>query len=160
MAINRETREDLMRDATAYVRRLIIRKTQSGETIFVGMRQQGSWSVYFGEDPVYQFNAQCELRRVHFEAQNFAATDGKLHWLQRTHVGGRVEINKIYAADTERRILVDCLKRLNELTELMQSGAAEAADRIPVGDRELVADLLESIRVASSDLQIAHSANA
>jgi len=41
MAVNRETREDLMRDATAYVRWLMIQKSQTGEAIFVGIRQQG-----------------------------------------------------------------------------------------------------------------------
>ena len=160
MAINREIREDLMRDATAYVRRLMIRKSPTREAIFMGFRRQGGWSVYFGEDPVYQFNALCKLRRVHFESQNYAASEGKLHCLQPTRVGGRVEIQRIYSTATERRIVADCHSRLQELAELLRSGAVEPTDCFPVDDRALVADLSESIHAACSDLQIAGTANA
>jgi len=137
----------------------MIRDSQTEEAIFVGNRKQGGWSVYFGEDPVYQFNAQGKLRRAHFEEQNYAASDGKLLLLHRGRSGGHVEIQRIYSVDTERLMLADCHKRLNELAELMQSGPIEVADRFPADDRELVADLLESIRAASSDLQIADVAN-
>jgi hypothetical protein len=160
MAINREIREDLMRDATAYARRLLIRKTQTGESIFVGFRKPGGWSVYFGEDPVYQFNPQNKLRRVHFEDQNYAASDGKLYLLHRTRVGGRVEIQKIYSVHTEQRLLADCLKRVRELAELILTSGVTFVDCLPADDQELVADLAESIRITSTDLQIANAANA
>ncbi len=160
MAINREIRENLMRDATAYARRLMLQKPQSGEAIFIGVRPQGGWSVYFGEDPVYQFNAQCELRRVHFDDQNYAANDGKLYLLHRARSGGHVEIQRIYSADTERHVLADCHIRLTELAELARSGSAETAERFPVDDVDLVKDLCELISSLVLGIQIADAANA
>lgn len=160
MAINREIRENLMQDATAYARRLMIRNTKTGESIFAGMRKPGGWSIYFGEDPVYQFNAQNKLRRVHFEDQNYAASAGKLYLLHRARVGGRVEIKKIYSVYTEQRMLADCLKRLRELAELILTSGARFVDCLPADDQELVADLAESIRITAADLEIANAANA
>ncbi len=159
MAINRETRENLMRDATAYVRRLMIQEPQTGEAIFVGIRQRGGWSVYFGEDPVYQFNIEGELRRVHFEEQNYAANEGRLYLLLRSRSGGHVEIERIYSADTERRIVAVCHKRLNVLAELMHKSGEEIGERFPVDDRGLVGDLSEMISAVTVELQIADVGN-
>ena len=160
MAINRAVREDLMRDATAYTRRLMLRSAQPDERIFVGLRQQGGWSIYFGEDPVYQFNDQFKVRRVHFANQNYAATDGKLYWLQRNRLGGRVEIQRTYSADAERRMLADCLNRLQELAAGMLSNSVEIVERLPVDDRELVEDVAKMIRKTVQHLEIANVANA
>lgn len=160
MAINPKQREDLMREATAYIRRALIRDAQTGESIFVGLRQNGGWSIYFGEDPVIQFDAQSRLRRLHFENQNYAANNGKLCLLQREQRGGRVEIQRIYSADAERRVLEDCHKRLRELAESMLRNAIEVVDRFPVDDLKLIADMAESIGRTAHDIQIASSANA
>lgn len=160
MAINRAARENLMRDATAYTRRLMLRSAQSNEGIFIGLRQQGGWSIYFGEDPVYQFNDQCKVRRVHCANQSYAASDGKLYWLQRNQLGGRVEIQRTYSADTERRLLADCLKCLQELAASMLSNSVEIVERLPVDDREIVEDVAKMIRKTVQHLEIANVANA
>ena len=141
MAINRERREDLMRDATAYARRLTLKNPKNDEQIFVGMRQQGGWSVYFGEDPVYQFNNHGKLRRAHFKGLNYAANDGKLQLLHRDRSGGHVEIQRIYSADAERCIIDDCRSRLGELAELLEN-CADKCECFPADDREIVADLV------------------
>ena len=160
MAINRAARENLMRDATAYTRRLMLRSAQSDERILIGLRQQGGWSIYFGEDPVYQFNDQCKVRRVHGANQSYAATDGKLYWLQRNQLGGRVEIQRTYSADTERRMLADCLQRLQELAARMLSNSVEIVERLPVDDREIAEDVAKMIRKTVQHLEIANVANA
>lgn len=159
MAINHEKREDLMRDATAYVRRLTIPISIVTEPIFLGLRQHGGWSVYFGEDPVFQFNAQHKLRRVHFDNQNFAASDGRLILLDRVRLGGQVEFQRIHLADTERSIIANCHKRLYELAEVMETHR-DSAVCFPEGDRELVSDLLKLVQSTYSNIQIADTANA
>ena len=159
MAIHPAAREDLMRDATAYTRRLMLRVSPTGEGIFVGLRQQGGWSIYFGEDPVFQFNDEGKLRRVHFANQNYAAVEGKLCWLQRSRSGGRVEIERIYSAEAERQMLAVCLSRLRELAELMLTNSVKIVDRVPVEDRELVEDVAKMLRNTAQDLEIANTAN-
>lgn len=160
MAINREKREDLMRDATAYSRRISILTSHGQEAIFIGIRQQGGWSVYFGEDPVYQFNRDGELRRAHFADQNYAATDGRLCLLHRDRSGGHVEIQRIYSADTEQHILTDCHKRLKELFELIQSSSFQSMHQFPVSDVELMTEIVDLVRAASLDLRVSNTANA
>src|SRR5204863_2544475 len=72
MAREESSREDLLREATALVERieLIPNGSTSDGRIVAGFRRNGALSVFFGEDPVYQFNAAGELRRAY--------TDGKL----------------------------------------------------------------------------------
>jgi len=159
MAINREPRENLMRDATAYARRLSIENSAEPKPVFAGIRQQGGWSVYFGEDPVYQFNAQSQLRRAHFKNQNYAAAAGKLLLLHRDRSGGHVEIQRIYSAETERCIVDDCRNRVYALVELLSSSADKCAS-FPVDDRTLVSDLVGSIQLVCLKIQIADTANA
>jgi hypothetical protein len=158
MAIKREPREDLMRDATAYVRRFTIQNPKEEKDIFVGMRQHGGWSVYFGEDPVYQFNAHSKLRRAHFQNQNYAASHGKLLLLHRDCKGAHVEIQRIYSADTERNIISDCHNRLRELAALLETSVDKCVC-FPADDHVMVTDLIGLIR-ESLELPIAETANA
>lgn len=160
MAINPEKREDLMLDATAYTRRALYRDSQSGNTFFIGFRQNGGWSVYFDEDPVFQFDAGGKLRRVHFENQNYAAHNGKLCLLERERHGGRIEIQRIYSADAERRVLEDCLKRLRALAELIPNNDLAEVEQFPLDDVDLIPDITKSICGASQEIKIASSANA
>ncbi len=160
MAINREKREDLMRDATAYNRRLLLQRAASGEAVFVGFRKQGGWSVYFGEDPVFQFNARGELRRVHVDAQNYAAYDGRLCHLQRDKLGGHVEIQRIYLAATEHQLLADCHHRLIQLAEMIRSNHFDDVQRFPSDDDQLIIDVFESLQAVTSNLRIATLTNA
>ena len=56
-------REDLLREATALVERAEIRLGDFDEAVIVGFRSGGAASFYFGADPVFQFNADNQLRR-------------------------------------------------------------------------------------------------
>ncbi len=163
MSLNRQPREDLMREATAYPRRLLL-DHPSCQAIFVGLRAQGGWSVYFGEDPVYQFNAQCKLRRVHFEQRNYAAEQGKLLKLSRQRVtnlssrdqnsGGRIELARIHEEQDEQRVLQDCHNRMEALRHWIERGAVRVANQFPK-DGELVGEFAELLDGLSSGIVIA-----
>mgnify|MGYP003681535513 CR=1 FL=1 len=76
MAKQEQDREDLLRDG----HQMSIR----GETIIngivvtIGFRSLGQLSMYCGADPVFQFNADHQLRRVFFEGERIAADAGRL----------------------------------------------------------------------------------
>src|SRR5579862_7381213 len=55
--------EDRIRDATALVERIELRSAEGGQTIDAGFRDDGRLSLYFGDDPYYQFDAAGRLRR-------------------------------------------------------------------------------------------------
>ncbi len=64
MARHEEEREDLMRDAKALVDRIELVVPGFEEPVVVGFRTNGAASFYFGQDAVYHFNSQLELRRA------------------------------------------------------------------------------------------------
>lgn len=158
MAINHQRREDLMREATAYHRRILLRDVER-TTIFVGLRSTGGWSIYFEEDPVFQFNAQGKLRRVHFAEQNYGAEGGELRLLQRTQRGGHVSLNKVDCKPLELEICQDCTQRLAVLTQQFEQGAIEVLERFPA-DSDFVAAVIELMRGVVCNFAIAESANA
>src|SRR5215216_4505512 len=93
MAREGSSREDLLREATALVERieLLPRTTDRsmvasdlvGEHIIAGFRRDGALSIFFGEDPVYQFNAAGALRRAYCDGKLLKAARGRLAALQR-----------------------------------------------------------------------------
>ena len=88
MAIEQNDRENLLRDA---VMMPIRGETQiDGHTIVVGFRSAGRLSLYCDADPVFQFNADKELRRVYFQGERYSAENGMLVKLTRDTQGGKV----------------------------------------------------------------------
>src|SRR6186997_1242741 len=83
MARRESEREDLLREATALVERAELTLEGSEEPIVVGFRRDGSASFFFGVDPVYQFNAACELRRAFVGGLLYKAERGRLVSLSR-----------------------------------------------------------------------------
>ena len=92
MAINENDREDLLRDA----KMMPIRgETQIDENmIVIGFRSDGQLSLYCDADPVFQFNAEKELRRVYYNGVRYAAEQGVLVELTRNSQGGKVAFNR------------------------------------------------------------------
>ena len=79
MARHAQRRENLLRDARALTPRVLLQLTVLGKSVevFAGFRGD-SLSLYFGEDPVYHFNAAgetvgavIERLRLRFESQGY-----------------------------------------------------------------------------------------
>jgi hypothetical protein len=91
MAREESSREDLLREATTLVERIELaqratesfRASDTDQHIVVGFRRDGALSIFFGEDPVYQFNAAGELRRAYRDGKLLKAVGGKLAALNR-----------------------------------------------------------------------------
>ena len=94
MAREESSREDLLREATALVERieLIPNGAADDQHIVAGFRRDGALSVFFGEDPVYQFNAAGELRRAYRDGKLLKATRGRLAALQRVRTQNEVQL--------------------------------------------------------------------
>jgi hypothetical protein len=65
MAKNEADREDLIREAAALTERAELQSVSFSEIITVGYRTTGAFSVFIGQDPVYQFDPDYRLRRAY-----------------------------------------------------------------------------------------------
>lgn len=80
MARHAEEREDLLRDATAFDRRIQLQIPHQGDTsvVFAGFRPDGTLSLYWNADPVWHFNSRRELRRAYVSGKLLKAEKGQL----------------------------------------------------------------------------------
>lgn len=76
MARHESDREDLWAEAVALVSRAELRLAGRTEPLLVGRRQNGWWSIYFGQDVMLQFTADGQLRRA-FRDGNLYRTQGE-----------------------------------------------------------------------------------
>ncbi len=143
MAREESPREDLMREATALVERiellprrrfefLPLPKGEGFQTIVAGFRADGAMSVFFGEDPVYQFNAAGELRRAYCGKLLLKGVRGRLVSLQRVRSASEVQLVRHELTDVEQNDFLAALKnRLHRLAEMLAAGDCEARRRAP-----------------------------
>lgn len=117
-------REDLMAEATALVERAELSLPGSPENVVVGFRRDGSWSVFFGADPVYQFNSAGELRRAYVGGLLFKADRGRLVSLRRQRADGEVQLLQHRLSDGEMgEFLRQATERLTALADSLRDSA-------------------------------------
>jgi hypothetical protein len=131
MARDSESREDLMRDATALVERAEF--AGAGESlIIVGFRRDGCASLYFGEDPVYHFNTQGQLRRAFLAGELYTAEQGRLVRLRRERGDGEVALVRHEFSDQEKAGPLSALEqRLSVLQRSLESGLLSVVRQVP-----------------------------
>lgn len=108
MALEDHDREDLLRDACAMVERGEC--CMAGRQVVVGFRDRGQLSLYCGPDPVFQFNADRQLRRAYFQGRKIAADQGQLVEVVQKTRGGKVELVKVPVDQETRNCLMESLK--------------------------------------------------
>lgn len=93
MAKQPADREDLLREGTAMpVRgRLRIDSTE----VVIGFRARGQLSLYWDQDPVFQFDEECRLRRVFIDSNRFKAENGRLVRLVKLHDAGNPTVERL-----------------------------------------------------------------
>jgi hypothetical protein len=149
MARDEVPREDLLREATALVERIELAASSSSVSvapsaanIVVGFRSQGAASFYFGDDPVYQFNAAGELRRAFCDGRLYKAARGRLVSLQRERAQGAVQLLSRELTDGEQRDLTTKMqRRLQTLAAELDRGAYSVVGWVPPE-----ADVLSRVR--------------
>jgi hypothetical protein len=149
MAREESDREDLLREATALVERIELSPLPSdahsrgnaplpvpvrdrerasvsassaskAETIVVGFRAGGAASIFFGSDPVYQFNAAGELRRAYCDGLLFKAVRRRLVSLERVRKQGEVQLLRHDLSDAEQDVFIARMQeRLSALTNVL-----------------------------------------
>lgn len=134
MARQEHQREDLLREAVALVERAELRLPDSAEHVVIGFRRDGSASVFFGEEPVYQFNTLGELRRAYHDGLLYKAERGRLASLRRQRVPGEVQLLRYDLNDEETsRFLAELTQRVGDLRYHVHGGSIELLRQAPAG---------------------------
>lgn len=134
MARQEHQREDLLREAVALVERAELRLPGITEPVVVGFRRDGSASVFFGEEPVYQFNSRGELRRAYNDGLLYKAERGRLASLRRQRVLGEVQLLRHDLKDDETcQFLAELTARVGNLRDKVRGRAFELLGQAPIG---------------------------
>lgn len=132
MARQEHDREDLLREATALVERAELQIPSWNESIVAGFRRDGSFSVYFGGDPVYQFNSAGELRRAFVDGLMYKAEQGQLASLRREQEAGHTTlIRQQLSGDEQTALLTSAQHALEELRMALQQHRFAVVGQIP-----------------------------
>jgi hypothetical protein len=144
------TSEDLMRELVALTERVELRGPAVADRIVAGFHRDGRLSVYFGEDPYYQFDPEGRLRR--------ALIDGRLIRTQGNGLAALTRVRNAEATELVRRDLDSAelehfvglmLERVGGLREALASGRLVVTRQVP-SDASVVGRLLGSLEVVLS----------
>lgn len=134
MARRESEQEDLLRDATALVERIELAPpgAEAADHIVIGFRAERAMSVFFGADPVYQFNTAGELRRAFCEGLLFKAVRGRLVSLHRVRQQGEVQLQRHELAEDEQAVFVSEMHyRLRELLSQLSADRLSVVGQVP-----------------------------
>ena len=126
-------REDMLRDAHALAPRAEIQwgLGAARSTAFIGFRGD-SLSLYFGEDPVFHFNAQGQLRRAFVSDELIKADHGRLVGLARERSESEVLlVSQRLDAPAEAQVVANLERRLQDLRASLTAGDVSVRGQVP-----------------------------
>lgn len=139
-------REDLMAEAVTLVPRIAFLLPHSPREIVAGGRADGRWSIFFGGDPVYQFDMEHRLRRAFIEGVPYRSQGTTLARLTRQEsqhetVLLRHDLTADELTQFFRRLRLD----LQPVADAISHGTAQILNCIPPGS-DCLAELADSIQ--------------
>jgi len=118
MSRQRADREDLMAEAITLSPRVQFLVPGFPEEIVAGKRSDGRWSVFFGGDPVYHFDATGHLRRAFLDDQLYRSQETTLSQLTRQETADQTILLRHDLSELEmaafRQELLASFKRLQQ----------------------------------------------
>lgn len=159
MARQEVDREDLLREATALVERIELDVDSWPEPVVVGFRRGGEGSVYFGADPVYQFNLLGELRRGYLGGRLIKAERRCLVVMDRQRSETEVTLIRTpLDAAASQELLANARRHLSELLTRLEVGCFREIGRVPL-DADVLARVVGWLRTLPDPLLAADAPN-
>ncbi len=150
MARHESDREDLMQEATGLIRRAEWRVPFQADVIVAGFKRSGGWSIYFGADLVYQFDADGRLRRAFAHGDLWRTQGSTLARLQRQRTETESGFQRHDLNDSELiEFLREVHRRLDELLTSLDCDAAQLLRQVP-DEAGITAELTAAMRTAIS----------
>jgi hypothetical protein len=155
-ARNESDREDIMREATALKRRISLRVSGMPEPIVAGFRTNDYFSVFFDQDPVYQYDNQGQLRRAYLGGLLYRTQGNTLAKLKRVRTETQTVLRR---EDLNNNQLAAFLATMSEFTSRLfnafENGTVTVLETIP--NDPAIADQVTTAlqRVIASDVALA-----
>ena len=149
MARDESHREDLMAEATAMVRRAEFSSVDGHPVLVAGFRRDGSLSLYFDQDPVFQFDPDGRLRRAFVDGLLFRTQGSTLARLRRDRSSSDQHVGLLrHDLDGDqlavfRQSMTD---RLVDLLAELGSGRLNQSAVVP-DSADVVGELISMLRV-------------
>lgn len=157
MAREEADREDLLAEATALVERIELTIAGRAAPIVAGFRRDGSLSLYFGSDPVFQFNARGELRRAFVDGLLFKAVHGRLASLRRERTTDATNLVRHDLSEEEESRLVERLQSLlRDLDDAFEQGRVNVTGQVP-SDVDVIGRVQKWLQDRGETISIARS---
>ena len=120
MARDAADREDILAEVVALSPRAEFDLGDGSPSVVAGRRDDGRWSIFFGGDPVYHFDAQSRLRR--------AFVDGLLYRSHGTTLARLARLEQAEQTVLQRHDLTD--DELNEFLSTMRQTLMSVCDAV------------------------------
>jgi hypothetical protein len=157
MAREESDREDLLREAVGLVRRVELRIAGEPEPVTAGYRRNGALSLYFGADPVWQFNTAGELRRGYTAGKLLKAEAGRLVVITRERTADVTQLlSRELTEEEARAVLLAVAQRIDHLRSALEVGRYDIVGQVPAG-LDIVRELLSTIQMLPATPMIAAS---
>lgn len=154
MAKDAHDREDLLRDATGYVARMEFRLPGVEPNVFSGFRDDGAWSLYWGQADVVQFNASGALRRAFWQDRLLASYQHRLHWLHRDGTARASLTREPLSEASQASFLQLWEDRLQQLQSTLAEGRHEVIGCVPA-DLDVTVMVVEWLSTHPAPLELA-----
>ncbi|MDA1164403.1 MAG: hypothetical protein O3B13_15005 [Planctomycetota bacterium] len=149
MSRTESDREDLIREATALRSRIEWHIPGEYEFIVAGVRSNGSLSVYFGPDPVYQFSVDGGLRRAYVDGFLYRTQGETLARLSRQRSAAETVLNR---SDLSPQALAEFFQRMDErlirLAQFIVTGTAREIRSVNGGISPQYESLIQAAMIA------------
>lgn len=153
---NESDREDIMREATALKRRISLRVAGMPEPIVAGFRTNDYFSVFFDQDPVYQYDNQGQLRRAYLGGLLYRTQGNTLAQLKRVRTETQTVLQREdLNSDQLAGFLTTMSEFISRLLTAFENGTVTVLETIP--DDPAIADQVTTAlrQVTASDVALA-----
>ncbi len=150
MARQETDREDLMQEATGLIRRAEWQVPFQADVVVAGFKRNGGCSIYFGADPVYQFDTDGCLRRAFAQGDLWRTQGTTLARLKRERTETESGFQRHDLTNSELiEFLREVRQRLGVLLTSLDCGAARLLRQVP-DEADVTAELVSALRLVLS----------
>ena len=153
---NESDREDIMREATALKRRMSLRVAGMPEPIVAGFRTNDYFSVFFDQDPVYQYDNQGQLRRAYLGGLLYRTQGNTLAQLKRVRTETQTVLQREDLNSDQLAVFLTTMSEfISRLLTAFENGTVTVLETIP--DDPAIADQVTTAlrQVTASDVALA-----
>ena len=156
MARHEADREDLIRDATGLKNRVEWDVPGEADPVVTGLKSSGHLSLYFGQDPVYQFDDAGRLRRAYVGAFLYRTEGSTLACIHRERSTSATTLHRRDLSEDElAAFLATMTTRVARLRASLADGSAREIRGVCETEKPGFVPALDLVLAASPQLAAA-----